>query len=552
MSPGPPELCAECGSPLAEHQRYCLMCGSRHGSASPLLGELQRRVAAAGGSSPPAGAPAQADRPSAGAGIAPLPGKPRAAGLRLPPARISALLVLIFLGFGVLMGDVAGSPVQGSLAASVRRLKVVLPPSVPTVSTSTTGGEATSPSSSATGSEVQAPESEAATTPEAPVATTSTPAQAPPATQPSSGKASEPGESAPPEPAKKLPPIKHVFVIMLSDQPYASVFGPSSGAPYLSGTLEHRGTLLVRYDAVAHEELADEIALLSGQGPTAETAANCPSYSNIVPTGTGADEQVLGSGCVYPPATHTLPGQLTESHLAWRAYVEGMGEAGAAAPSACSHPAVGAPDPTAAQTASTGPYATFRNPFVYFQAIAGSPACGAEDVGLSHLKGDLASSARTANLTYIVPDRCHDANPTPCTTGAPAGLAPANGFLKEVVPEILASRAYKQNGLLVITVDEAPSSGELADSSGCCGQPSFPNTPPTGASVGLRPQGGGTVGALLLSPYLKGATTSQEPYNHFSLLRTIEDLFGLKHLGYAALPTVKSFEAAMFSSRKLG
>ena len=58
------------------------------------------------------------------------------------------------------------------------------------------------------------------------------------------------------------------------------------------------------------------------------------------------------------------------------------------------------------------------------------------------------------------------------------------------------------------------------------------------------------MGALLLSPFVKGGTISQEPYNHFSLLRTIEDLFGLQHLGYAALPAVKSFEPSMFTAGK--
>jgi hypothetical protein len=98
----------------------------------------------------------------------------------------------------------------------------------------------------------------------------------------------------------------------------------------------------------------------------------------------------------------------------------------------------------------------------------------------------------------------------------------------------------------VITVDEAPSSGEFADSSSCCGQPSFPNVASTAPS-GLSSRGGGAVGALLLSPFVKGATTNQEPFNHFSLLRTIEDFFGLAHLGYAALPAVNSFEPSMFT-----
>src|SRR5256885_13311244 len=56
-----------------------------------------------------------------------------------------------------------------------------------------------------------------------------------------------------------------------------------------------------------------------------------------------------------------------------------------------------------------------------------------------------------------------------------AGLGPADGFLQQVVPEITRSKAFRSGGLLVITVDEAPSSGEFADSSSCCGQPQYPN-----------------------------------------------------------------------------
>ncbi|HEV7162516.1 MAG TPA: alkaline phosphatase family protein [Solirubrobacteraceae bacterium] len=533
MSPERPVLCGECGAPLVACQRYCLMCGTRAGEPSPLLEKLQRQVAAQGAEPEPA---------------ATAPASP--VGLRLPPPRIAALLVLVFLGFGVLMGGAASSPVQDTLAASARRLKVVLP-AAPTPTTSSPISQAST--AEGVSSEAQAPESEPAATPEAPATTPAAPVKAPATTTPSTGKHEQAGKEgeggSPSAPATKLPPIKHVFVVMLSDQPYASVFGPISPAHYLSGTLEKKGTLLVRYDAVAHEELANEIALLSGQGPTAETAANCPTYAPLLATGGAADEQVLGTGCVYPSSTRTLPDELVEKHLTSRAYVEDLGEGTLPA---CTHPIAGASDPSADQAASTGPYATFRNPFVYFQSIVGGTDCTSEDTGLGQLKSDLASPARTPNFTYIAPDRCHDGNPTPCTPGAPAGLVPADAFLQTVVPEILASKAYKQNGLLVITVDEAPSSGEYADSSSCCGQPQFPNVEPSAATAGLSPRGGGTVGALLLSPYLKGAAANQEPYDHFSLLLTIEDLFGVKHLGYSALPAVKPFEASMFSSGKLG
>ncbi len=484
-------------------------------------------------------------------------------GLRLPSRRVSSLLVLVFLGFGVILGNVAGSRVSATLASSRAPLKLMLPAAG--AGTSASAAAASSEASSAAAVEPPSLEPEPTPSPAGATKTAKAPAESPAKTAAGSaggegGSSGSQGGSPGLETkssgsnggssgaagggsATKLPAVKHVFVIMLSDQPYASVFGPSSAAPYLSRTLEHKGELLVRYDAVAHEELANEVALLSGQGPTAETAANCPNYTEITPTGSGADEQVLGAGCVYPSSTPTLGGQLAAKHLSWRAYIQGIDEAGTQI-DACAHPTLGQADPTAVQTASTGPYATFRNPFVYFASVLDSPACAADDVGLANLRSDLSKVGSTPSFSYIVPDRCHDGNPTPCTAGAPAGMAPADTFLAQVVPEITASKAYNEDGLLVITVDEAPSSGEFADSSSCCGQPLFPNAPST--TLSGAPRGGGAVGALLLSPFVKGATTSQEQFNHFSLLRTIEDLFGLKHLGYAALPEVKSFEPSMF------
>ena len=45
--------------------------------------------------------------------------------------------------------------------------------------------------------------------------------------------------------------------------------------------------------------------------------------------------------------------------------------------------------------------------------------------------------------------------------------------------------------------------------------------------------GGGKIGAVLVSPFIAPGTVDKTPYNHYSLLRTAEDLFGLDHLGYA-------------------
>jgi hypothetical protein len=559
-----PQLCKDCGSPVAEDQRYCLICGARVRERSPQLEGLLRRVSG--------GSPGEPDAPQAGGIAATAPSAPpesstpapAPSGLRLPSRPVSALLVLVFLGFGVLLGNAASSRVSDTLASSRAPLKVELPSSGAAAGSTATSTTASAESSAdGSGGESSAPETEAEPTP-TPAASANTTTAATQTTSGSSGSAgSQSGasekdssgsqgagsESSSEGPLKKLPPIKHVWVIMLSDAPYASVFGPASAAPYLSRTLERQGELLARYDAVAHEELADEIALLSGQGPTVETAANCPNYTEIAASVAGPEGQVLGSGCVYPASTQTLPGELSAKHLEWRAYVQGINEAGTQA-GACAHPTLGQPDPTAEQSASTGPYATFRNPFVYFASILDAPACASDDVGLSALNADLASVKSTPSFSYIAPDRCDDGNPTPCTPGAPAGLVPADTLIKQVVPEIIASKAYKESGLLVITVDEAPSSGEFADSSSCCGQPLFPNDPVK--TLAGAPRGGGTVGALLLSPFLKGGTVSQEEFNHFSLLRTIEDLFSLPHLGYAGASEVKSLEPSMFTAKAKG
>ncbi len=543
-----PSLCADCGSPHDTRQRYCLGCGERLAPRGPQLVELLRRVRQRPIASAPAPepAPAQTAQPASAVSLRDrLSPQALAAGLsqtHLPSPRVSTLLVLAFAGFGVLLGSLAGSPVNDTLAAQAQRpVKLLLP-----TATATSTAEEPAP--------VQPPAAESEATPKTPAAEEAPAAVSPPpATSPAKGKKGESktgtGQPSGAKTPQKLPAISHVFVVMLADEPYAATFGPESPAPYLAHTLEKRGTLLPRYYGVAQGELANGIALISGQGPTPATAANCPAYADVVPATIAAEEQVGGDGCVFPAQAATLAGQLEVKHLTWRAYVQGIGEA-AGGPPACAHPALGAADPSSVAAGASGPYATFRNPFVYFHGLTESPACAADDVGLSTLDGDLASAKRTPSLSYIVPDRCHDASPGPCPGGGPGGLPAADALLAQIVPKILASPAYKHGGLLVVTTDQAPSSGEFADSSSCCGQPRYPNLPPaTGAAASLPPEGGGQVGALLLSPFVKAHATSQEPFNHYSLLRTIEDLFSLKHLGYAAAAHAESLPPSLFTAK---
>jgi hypothetical protein len=107
----------------------------------------------------------------------------------------------------------------------------------------------------------------------------------------------------------------------------------------------------------------------------------------------------------------------------------------------------------------------------------------------------------------------------------------------------MRSPAYRADGLLVINFDEALS----IDASACCHQPPGPNT----AKPGVNGPGGGRTGAILLSRFIKPGTVSRVPYNHYSLLRSVEDIFGLSYLGYAGRAGLASFGRDIFTAYPL-
>jgi hypothetical protein len=346
-----------------------------------------------------------------------------------------------------------------------------------------------------------------------------------------------------------------VFLIVLGEKGYESSFGPVSAIPYLAKTLPEKGELLSNYYAVAQGQLANEIALVSGQGPTPETATECPTYADLLPGTLSAEGQVEGSGCVYPATTPTLPAQLLEKKLKWKAYLEDIGNGAAAGqPGTCRHPAPGSADPS--QVAVPGDaYVTWRNPFVYFHGIVDKPECASADVGLEQLPLDLKDAAKTPALSYIVPNFCNGGGELPCPEGQPSGPLAAEEFLKRVVPAIEASPAYKEGGLIAITSTQAPQSGEKADASSCCIAPRYPNLPeppaePTPATGPVKPTGGGgRVGLLLISPFVApGSVNETGYYNHYSLLRSIEELFELEPLGYAAEIALAGFDSTVYNA----
>jgi hypothetical protein len=337
------------------------------------------------------------------------------------------------------------------------------------------------------------------------------------------------------------PPIKHVFVIVLENKDAAKTFSDSSEAPYLAKTLRSQGAFVPGYYGIGHLSNPNYLALVSGQAPNPQTQGDCQIFSEFLPgQTTGPDGQAVGQGCVYPASVKTVGDQLDAKGLGWKGYMQDMGADPSRENATCAHPAIGSQDKTQSATAKDQ-YATRHDPFVYFHSVIDDQArCAAHVVNLDALAGDLGSAATTPNYAFITPDLCADGHDATCADGGAGGLKAADAFLRTWVPRIVDAPAFR-DGMLVITFDEAES-----DSSACCNEQSGPNTPsPGGPEPG---PGGGRIGAVVLSPYTRAGSTSPQAYNHYSFLRSVEDLFGLEHLGYAGQDGLQPFGADVYSN----
>jgi len=341
------------------------------------------------------------------------------------------------------------------------------------------------------------------------------------------------------------PPIRHVFVVMLENENAATTFAGQPPSPYLAQTLPAQGALVPNYYGIGHSSLDNYIALISGQAPNEKTQLDCPLFSEFLLQQPGLDAhgQLLGLGCVYPNTVKTLPDQLEAAHLTWKGYMEDMGRDPRRERATCGHPAIGKPDETLIATAADK-YAAKHDPFVYFHTIIDDQArCDTHVVNLSVLQKDLQSAATTPNYVFITPNLCNDGHDPLCIDGGPGGFAAVDGFLRKWVPRILASPSFKKDGLLIITFDESEGNGPEG-STACCGEKPLASAR---RPAGVLGPGGGRIGAVVLSPYVKAGTVSTVPYNHYSLLRTVEDIFGLGHLGYAAEPDLQTFGPDVFT-----
>jgi phosphatidylinositol-3-phosphatase len=376
-----------------------------------------------------------------------------------------------------------------------------------------------------------------------------------------------PTPTTPTTPAMETVPVtgmvKHVFVVVLENKTFSTTFGSTSPVPYLTQTLAGQGAQLSGYYGTGHVSLDNYISMLSGQAGSPQTITDCATYADFTQTSTtlAANSQALGSGCVYPASVQTLADQLTAANLTWKGYMGDMGNDPARESGTCGHPTLNTTDltQTAEAPSSAVPlgdmYATRHDPFMYFHSIIDSPVCQTNVVNMqNNLANDLKSVFTTANFNFITPNLCDDGHDSPCANGQPGGYTSINAFLTQWIPMIMASPAYQADGLLIINFDESnytlstsPVGGAVITFPGyfCCNQQLGPNlsaypqsqtiTVAGGPSetINYNNYGGDNTGAILLSPFIKSGTVSATPYNHYSMLRTIEDIFGLSHLGNA-------------------
>jgi hypothetical protein len=303
------------------------------------------------------------------------------------------------------------------------------------------------------------------------------------ATSSSAASTGAPTSAASPVNGGKVPRFGHVFLVIGENTERSEI--STTSMPYLAETLGPTAASLTNYDAVTHASLANYVAMTSGQYTSCQQDDRPPSECH--------------------QAVDSLFAQLDAAGLTWRAWMQSM-------PSPCGLEDSGG---------SGSEYAVKHDPAVYYDGIEGtggqwsatqpSAGClanvlptGAGGTNDTSALDQALASGDVGDFNLIVPNLCEDAHDN--CGGSPVALTQFDDFLAREVPKILASPAFGRRGVLIVTFDE-----------------------------GTTDQGGGgNVGMYVRSSLVTPGTNDQRA-NHYSLLRTLEQGFGIStYLGGAA------------------
>lgn len=324
--------------------------------------------------------------------------------------------------------------------------------------------------------------------------------------------------------------LDRVFIIMLENHSEKSVIGDPN-APYITSLANEYGQA-TNYYGVTHPSEPNYVAMISGSN----------WYTNTDDPNNRFD--------------HTnLVDELQAAHIPWAAYMQAMP----------------ASDPLADYWPSSGNplYASKHNPFALFTDIRDNPARLANIKPYTDMASDLSNPWTAPRFVFISPDQCNDMHggvytavpgypETPCPYGntnddpADAQLKKnADAFVHNAVTTIMSSRAWTPHSAIFVVSDEGDYTGNTQtggwDSpAGCCDSPVLPAGDPDISSTwpgGLY--GGGLVPAIVIDPSGPRHFTDATAFNHYSLLRTIEDAWHLPELGFTSdhqqVPTMDSF-----------
>ncbi|MFL5960624.1 MAG: alkaline phosphatase family protein [Gaiellaceae bacterium] len=228
-------------------------------------------------------------------------------------------------------------------------------------------------------------------------------------------------------------------------------------------------------DAPTFNALARRYARLTDYAAVAH-----PSLPNYLALVSGSTQGITSDCTDCVVEARSLADTLASAGRTWKTYAEDLPYAGFTGGSA-------------------GRYAKKHDPFLYFRAVVDSRARRDRVVPFTRLTRDIARH-RLPDLALVIPNLCNDMHDCSVATG--------DAWLKEhVVPHLHSPEL--RGGVVFVVFDEGTSD--------------------TG--------GGGRVEALALGPTVRHGSTFRRATNHYGLLRTIEDAWGLPRLGLSRTAT---------------
>jgi len=282
---------------------------------------------------------------------------------------------------------------------------------------------------------------------------------------------------------------------------------PAAGSPDHEGVPSFSHVFVVMMENLSETEAlatAPILALVERYASaTSYYAVSHPSLPNYLALVSGSTWGVTSDCTSCHVSGPSLATQLQSAHITWAAYFENM-------PGACF---------TGPQSPD-GLYAQKHDPFIYFDQVRTVPGLCDHLQPLTSLTGLLGqSSSSVPRFVWVTPDMCDDGHNCPASQ--------AGQWLTGFVASVTSSAAWRDGGVLFVTWDEG------TDDSGV--------DIATGDVVASG--GGGNVLTLVVAPGLPTGERVTLAYNHYSMLRTIEDAFGLPLLGGAGGPGIHPMSA---------